>query len=442
MCEDNLKIVNLSELIETYGNQLKIPDYQRPYTWETSTADTLFNDIYSAIKEKKAYRLGSLILHKEEVKNEDKIVTGYVYNIVDGQQRLTTTALILKALDDESKFLLENEIKAVSFKNIAENYKALESRIKALSDSEKENYKKYIKECSFAVIITNKQEEAFQFFDSQNTRGKSLKPHDLLKAYHLREMNAVSEDIKKAVVKCWDNIDEAHLADLFADYLYPVVRWHKKRDAVYYTAKNIDTFKGISQEYKYNYALYHKRSVMFAEKIEKEFSDFLYNKECNLFQLTQPVISGEHFFKYVFYYDKLLTEVKNMIAEHHKESAEIPAYRTGDIYIKRLYECALLLFIDRFGIENMETSYMEMLYKWSYSLRLIMYAVRRESINSYAKGNNKNINNGALFDKIGEMNKPEDIMKLELKKIEIPDYNKDKYSVIYSKLYNKEGKNE
>ena len=430
MSEDKLKIVNLSGLIGKYGNKLTIPDYQRPYTWKKSTADTLFNDIYSAMKKNKDYRLGSLILHKDE--------NGF-YNIVDGQQRLTTTALILKALDDESKFLLENEVKAVSFKNIAENYKALESRVNALSNIEKEEYRDYIKKCSFAIIITDKQEEAFQFFDSQNTRGKSLKPHDLLKAYHLREMNAVSEDIKKAVVKRWDNIDETHLADLFADYLYPVVRWHKKRNAVYYTAKNIDTFKGISREYKYNYALYHKRSVIFAEKIDKEFSDFLSNKECNMFQLTQPVISGEYFFKYVFHYDKLLTEVKNMVKEHHKKSEEIPDYRTGDIYIKRLYECALLLFMDRFGIENMETSYMEKLYKWSYSLRLVMYAVRRESINSYANGNNSNIYNGALFSKISEMNKPEDIMKIELKKIDVPDYNKSKYEAICNKLCNKEG---
>ncbi len=91
--------------------------------------------------------------------------------------------------------------------------------------------------------------------------------------------------------------------------------------------------------------------------------------------------------------------------------------------------------MDRFGIENMETSYMEKLYKWSYSLRLVMYAVRRESINSYANGgNNSNIYNGALFNKIGEMNKPEDIMKIELKKIDVPDYNKSKYTKICDKL--------
>ena len=116
MSEDNLKIVNLLGLIGEYSNKLTIPDYQRPYTWKKSTADTLFNDIYSAMKENKEYRLGSLILHRDE--------NGF-YNIVDGQQRLITISLILKALDDESDFLLENEVKAVSFKNIAvpfENY--------------------------------------------------------------------------------------------------------------------------------------------------------------------------------------------------------------------------------------------------------------------------------------------------------------------------------
>ena len=151
MSEDNLKIVNLSGLIGEYGNKLTIPDYQRPYTWKKSTADTLFNDIYSAMKENKEYRLGSLILHRDE--------NGF-YNIVDGQQRLITTALILKALGDKSEFLLENDIKSVSFKNIAENYELIKSRVNTLSHSEKENYNEDIKKCSFAVIITDKQEEA------------------------------------------------------------------------------------------------------------------------------------------------------------------------------------------------------------------------------------------------------------------------------------------
>jgi hypothetical protein len=50
--------------------------------------------------------------------------------------------------------------------------------------------------CSFVRIVTYIEQEAFQFFDSQNTRGKSLEPHDLLKSYHLREMTDLSAEME------------------------------------------------------------------------------------------------------------------------------------------------------------------------------------------------------------------------------------------------------
>jgi uncharacterized protein with ParB-like and HNH nuclease domain len=65
------------------------------------------------------------------------------------------------------------------------------------------------------VVITKELSEAFQFFDSQNSRGKKLYPHDLLKAYHLREMNnyEVSEIIKN--VKIWENMDQKDLSKYY-----------------------------------------------------------------------------------------------------------------------------------------------------------------------------------------------------------------------------------
>jgi hypothetical protein len=49
------------------------------------------------------------------------------------------------------------------------------------------------------IINVDKVEEAFQLFDSQNTRGKELDPHDLLKAYHLREMKRYPYEMEHAV---------------------------------------------------------------------------------------------------------------------------------------------------------------------------------------------------------------------------------------------------
>lgn len=67
---------------------------------------------------------------------------------------------------------------------------------------EMERLKDYIKtNCELIVVITSDVSEAFQFFDSQNARGKALYPHDLLKAYHLREMSDVSEEETERIVK-------------------------------------------------------------------------------------------------------------------------------------------------------------------------------------------------------------------------------------------------
>ena len=59
------------------------------------------------------------------------------------------------------------------------------------------------KQCELIVVITDDVSEAFQFFDSQNARGKALYPHDLLKAYHLREMSDIDERKTEQIVKEW-----------------------------------------------------------------------------------------------------------------------------------------------------------------------------------------------------------------------------------------------
>ncbi|HEB7542398.1 TPA: DUF262 domain-containing protein, partial [Campylobacter coli] len=79
-----------SEIFSKDRFSLNIPDYQRPYTWGIEQVKILLKDISEQVnKNDQKYLLGSLILHKN---NENK------FNIVDGQQRLTTLALILKVL--------------------------------------------------------------------------------------------------------------------------------------------------------------------------------------------------------------------------------------------------------------------------------------------------------------------------------------------------------
>ena len=79
-----------------------------------------------------------------------------------------------------------------------------------------------LEKCQFVVVQLPKIAEAFQFFDSQNARGKALYPHDLLKAYHLREMNDISDEETEKMVKDWEQVSQSGLADFFGNYLYRI----------------------------------------------------------------------------------------------------------------------------------------------------------------------------------------------------------------------------
>ena len=93
-----LGIANIGELLlqgkisrVNNGNPLNdiklvIPNYQRPYKWTAKNAIQLLDDIIEAKNDnKEVYRVGTLILHYDKENN--------IYNVVDGQQRVTTFAL-------------------------------------------------------------------------------------------------------------------------------------------------------------------------------------------------------------------------------------------------------------------------------------------------------------------------------------------------------------
>ena len=113
------------------------------------------------------------------------------YDCLDGQQRTITFSLLLKALGAGPIAFLRQQLPANPYNihNVPNNYRAFVRRINNLSKIAREELLEYIKfNCELIVVITDDLSEAFQFFDSQNARGKKLYPHDLLKAYHLREM--------------------------------------------------------------------------------------------------------------------------------------------------------------------------------------------------------------------------------------------------------------
>lgn len=425
LIQDELKITKLKDLLNM---KLVLPSYQRPYSWSVKSANTLFIDTYEAFKDEiNEYRLGSVILHKE---------CSEKYNIVDGQQRLTTLSILLYCLDYCNQSLLKEKYSKLSNDVILTNFGVLSKRVNELNHDEGEKYKNYLlNQCTMVQIVTDSEQEAFQFFDSQNSRGKELAPHDLLKSYHLREMRSEDENQKVKIINRWENMNQDDLDNLFKSYLYPLIQWYKGKDGLGYNSSKIDYFKGIKGTNIYDYAIYHKASNLYVEQFNANGSNELIAfKQLNQFQLTQPVIAGRRFFNYTIHYGILLEKIQKQINEIYNKD-EIPDKRSGDIYIKQLYECSLLFFADRFGIESLTKYVIQQLYSWSYSLRLAMNAVYPQTINKYAKGQHERANYGInMFSEISEMSDPEELKLLVLKKPDIADNNKEKYKAVYKLL--------
>lgn len=303
MINDELKIVTIRELLnkDESNGKLKIPVYQRPYRWSSESALTLVMDTYEAFSKKvKEYRMGTVVLHKPSVQNNTET------NIVDGQQRLTTISIILFALkkrtkngtDDIPSSLLDEEYSGESIKCIARNFDIVTRKIKEIDENKLEEYYEYILDsCTVVKIVTEDEQEAFQFFDSQNSRGKELAPHDILKSYHLRLMGDEEEGEKRSIINEWENIKQCDFEVLFANTLYPLTNWYKNRSGLNYSIKKIKVFKGIKTDNCYNFTVYHEAANRYIEEFNNRFYDFISIGTVNQFQLTQPIIAGKGFFE-------------------------------------------------------------------------------------------------------------------------------------------------
>ena len=105
----------------------------------------------------------------------------------------------------------------------------------------------------------------------------------------------------------------------------------------------------------------------------------------NQFQLTQPLIAGKRFFSYTLHYANLYREIVNLVDSRFNEE-EVIKNGTGDLYVYNLFINILIFFVDKFSMKELTPARLSFLHRWAYSLRLIMKAVYRESVNKYAQG--------------------------------------------------------
>ena len=391
------EIISINKLL---GMKLNIPDYQRPYKWTIKNIDDLLNDIKDAIDDSKRYRegfkyrIGTIIVHKND---------NGVFDVVDGQQRIISLNLLKLYLEREFKCnVLQKEFtNKETQRNIHNNYTFITEWFSPMSEDDKQKYLRALDDILEVVVLSvDKVSEAFQLFDSQNARGKELDPHDLLKAYHLREMRDYPYEMEHAVTK-WEAKGAKDIKELFNLYLFPIWNWSRGMKARAFTAKEIDTYKGIEENSAYTYA---RRA----------------NKAMPYFQITEPFVAGNDFFEMVDHYLYLLQDVQTEIKTRFKSLFEVinemNQKSTGFGYAENLFYCALLCYYDRF--HNFDELAVKKLFLWAFMLRVDMESLGFDSINKYAigDGNNSRYTNAIpMFAKISFARRHNEISGLQIK---------------------------
>lgn len=401
----------------TLGKVLSIPDYQREYVWSNDNFSRLAEDLTDFIKiedenRPNEYYLGNIVLHEDKKE----------INIVDGQQRITTILIInfvinkdqsiLKKGEIELSFLFKSKISRKNIKNCQhffEEYLTNEERKKCLV--------KAIEKVIFVTITTSSPDEAFTMFDTQNNRGIKPKVADLLKAVHLRSI-INDENLQDTLAKNWEHIEKYEkehpqvtilpwnkthfMLDLINTMLWRARTWRYGsysfawddgvekeffRDLKDVQLNTIKVFSGTRKfaEGEINCSSDGNCFVVKSYSIPKSPKDYPIS-------VRQPLERGVTFFIFIEKYFETLQYIFTDRSQEKFQEFFDTLYRYQSDYMKQAFVVASLVFVDKFGFDNL----LRFAKYWDYAtghLRQFSYRIRMETYPNY-------IAQQQLFDKI------------------------------------------
>lgn len=216
-------------LFNEVGVRYVIPRYQRAYAWEEKEIEQLIDDICDDNDPKRDYYIGSLIVARR------KAGDGVEYEVIDGQQRLTTIYLLLQCLLDEGYFS-RGEVsvgEALSFDcrsksnctlaYIRSDAQKSEGKEELLDQSillavdiikkklvrefgdRVEDQKKFVDRLKHVVLYrieVPEHTDLNRYFEIMNTRGEQLEQHDILKARLMNYLDDACE--REAFARIWE----------------------------------------------------------------------------------------------------------------------------------------------------------------------------------------------------------------------------------------------
>lgn len=284
MSKLNVDQKSIYELLSDRKADYIIPDYQRPYAWDEDSCQTLWDDIFSfAIPDNDAtkfdtndeYFLGSIVTFENDKKQQE---------VIDGQQRLTTFMLLLRAFYDRFTKMQDQDSKDFSERIASCIWKTNEMgkpdkehlkidsvvatdkdkeeflsilRTGIVTDNQTSRYAnnfrfflekvKYfindfpkfaeklpariLNNCILMPIEAESQDTALRIFSTLNDRGLPLSDSDIFKAQFYQYYKQKSEDDRDEFIKDWKKLEETcekifhpitgtPMDDLFTRYMY------------------------------------------------------------------------------------------------------------------------------------------------------------------------------------------------------------------------------
>ena len=173
MSKIEFEIKGIGKLIKE--EKLKVPIYQRPYSWSEKQINELLNDLKEAINnDDEEYFLGTVVLTK--IEDDTKL------EIVDGQQRITTIVIFYSTLlsffeEENDKNSIRNDYLSRWDRQIGDNIPKLE-----LSIQDNEFYKAFIVNQNFNTEITKEShqriKDAFDIIKNFNEKLLELNNND------------------------------------------------------------------------------------------------------------------------------------------------------------------------------------------------------------------------------------------------------------------------
>lgn len=212
-----LKELSIAEIYNGDKATYEVPIYQRNYAWEKDEISALIQDVYDAYTAKnQTYFIGTLVsFHKG-----DK-----VYEVIDGQQRLTTINLVLGALEIPLQNKLtyrareksNNTIKSIPCFEIDGKDYGIVNGFKYASDAINEivpqachvEFKTYFQQSVRLIHYqVPKDIDLNHYFEIMNSRGEQLEKHEIIKARLIEKLNSAD---KAKFSRLWESCSEMNV---------------------------------------------------------------------------------------------------------------------------------------------------------------------------------------------------------------------------------------